>query len=505
MSKLQENIVKAERHLARFRETGVLNRIGGEDVPAADNATFETISPVDLKPLAKVSHGKAADIDRAARAAQAAFPQWAETSGDARKELLHKVADAIVARAEEIAFVECMDTGQSLKFMAKAALRGAENFRFFADRAPEARDGKSLRTAGQVNMTTRVPIGPVGIITPWNTPFMLSTWKIAPALAAGCTIVHKPAEFSPLTARLLIEIAEEAGLPKGVWNLVNGLGEDAGKALTEHPLIKAIGFVGESRTGSMIMKQGADTLKRVHFELGGKNPVIVFADADLERAADAAVFMIYSLNGERCTSSSRLLVEASIYDKFTAMVAEKASRIKVGHPLDPETVIGPLIHPVHEKKVLEYVEIGRTEGAKIATGGRKIDGPGGGCYVAPTLFTGANNQMRIAQEEIFGPVLTAIPFKDEADALALANDVQYGLTGYLWTADVTRAFRFTDRLQAGMIWVNSENVRHLPTPFGGVKNSGIGRDGGDWSFDFYMETKNVAFATTAHNIQKLGG
>ncbi|RXG99240.1 5-carboxymethyl-2-hydroxymuconate semialdehyde dehydrogenase [Bradyrhizobium zhanjiangense] len=505
MSKLQENIAKAERHLARFRETGVLNRIGGEDVPAADNATFETISPVDLKPLAKVSHGKAADIDRAAKAAQAAFPQWAETSGDARKELLHKVADAIVARAEEIAFVECMDTGQSLKFMAKAALRGAENFRFFADRAPEARDGKSLRTAGQVNMTTRVPIGPVGIITPWNTPFMLSTWKIAPALAAGCTIVHKPAEFSPLTARLLIEIAEEAGLPKGVWNLVNGLGEGAGKALTEHPLIKAIGFVGESRTGSMIMKQGADTLKRVHFELGGKNPVIVFADADLERAADAAVFMIYSLNGERCTSSSRLLVEASIYDKFTAMVAEKASRIKVGHPLDPETVIGPLIHPVHEKKVLEYVEIGRTEGATIATGGRKIDGPGGGCYVSPTLFTGANNQMRIAQEEIFGPVLTAIPFKDEADALALANDVQYGLTGYLWTADVTRAFRFTDRLQAGMIWVNSENVRHLPTPFGGVKNSGIGRDGGDWSFDFYMETKNVAFATTAHNIQKLGG
>ncbi|MCS3761107.1 5-carboxymethyl-2-hydroxymuconate semialdehyde dehydrogenase [Bradyrhizobium centrosematis] len=505
MSKLQENIDKAERHLARFKEKGVLNRIGGDDVPAADGATFETISPVDLKPLAKVAHGKAADIDRAAKAAHAAFPQWAETSGEARKALLHKVADAIVARAEEIAFVECMDTGQSLKFMAKAALRGAENFRFYADRAPEARDGRTLRTDGQVNMTTRVPIGPVGIITPWNTPFMLSTWKIAPALAAGCTIVHKPAEFSPLTARLLVEIAEEAGLPKGVWNLVNGLGEDAGKALTEHPLVKAIGFVGEGRTGSMIMKQGADTLKRVHFELGGKNPVIVFADADLDRAADAAVFMIYSLNGERCTSSSRLLVEASIHDKFTAMVAEKAGRIKVGHPLDPETVIGPLIHPVHEKKVLGYFEIGRSEGATIATGGRKVDGPGGGCYVAPTLFTGANNQMRIAQEEIFGPVLTAIPFKDEAEALALANDVQYGLTGYLWTSDVTRAFRFTDRLQAGMIWVNSENVRHLPTPFGGVKSSGIGRDGGDWSFDFYMETKNVAFATKAHNIQKLGG
>ncbi|ANM12981.1 MULTISPECIES: 5-carboxymethyl-2-hydroxymuconate semialdehyde dehydrogenase [unclassified Rhizobium] len=505
MPTLQENIAKAETYLARFKERGVLNRIGGEDVRGGDGATFETLSPVDLKPLATVARGTTADIDRAARAAKSAFGEWAAMPGDARKKLLHKIADAIVARAEEIAFVECMDTGQSLKFMAKAALRGAENFRFFADRAPEARDGKALRADGQVNVTTRVPIGPVGIITPWNTPFMLSTWKIAPALAAGCTIVHKPAEFSPLTARLLVEIAEEAGLPKGVWNLVNGFGEDAGKALTEHPLIKAIGFVGESRTGSMIMKQGADTLKRVHFELGGKNPVVVFADADFERAADAAVFMIYSLNGERCTSSSRLLVEDSVYDRFTALVAEKARRIKVGHPLDPETVIGPLIHPVHEKKVLEYIAIGRSEGATLAAGGEKFDGPGGGCYVSPTLFTGADNKMRIAQEEIFGPVLTAIPFKDEADALALANDVQYGLTGYLWTSDVTRAFRFTDHLDAGMIWVNSENVRHLPTPFGGVKNSGIGRDGGDWSFDFYMETKNVAFATRPHAIQKLGG
>ncbi|RUM06136.1 5-carboxymethyl-2-hydroxymuconate semialdehyde dehydrogenase [Rhizobium chutanense] len=505
MSKLQENIAKAETYLAKFRDRGVLNRINGEDVAGDDGATFETLSPVDLKPLATVARGNAADIDRAAKAAKSAFGEWAALPGDARKKILHKIADAIFARAEEIAFVECMDTGQSLKFMAKAALRGAENFRFFADRAPEARDGKALRADGQVNVTTRVPIGPVGIITPWNTPFMLSTWKIAPALAAGCTIVHKPAEFSPLTARLLVEIAEEAGLPKGVWNLVNGFGEDAGKALTEHPLIKAIGFVGESRTGSMIMKQGADTLKRVHFELGGKNPVVVFADADLERAADAAVFMIYSLNGERCTSSSRLLVEDAVYDRFTALVAEKARRIKVGHPLDPETVIGPLIHPVHEKKVLEYIAIGRSEGATLAAGGEKFDGPGGGCYVSPTLFTGADNKMRIAQEEIFGPVLTAIPFKDEADALALANDVQYGLTGYLWTSDVTRAFRFTDHLDAGMIWVNSENVRHLPTPFGGVKNSGIGRDGGDWSFDFYMETKNVAFATKPHAIQKLGG
>ncbi|MBZ0218439.1 MAG: aldehyde dehydrogenase family protein, partial [Fimbriimonadaceae bacterium] len=257
-------------------------------------------------------------------------------------------------------------------------------------------------------------------------------------------------------------------------------------------------------TGSMIMKQGSETLKRVHFELGGKNPVIVFADADLERAADAAVFMIYSLNGERCTSSSRLLIEASIYDKFVAMVADRAARIPIGHPLDPKTVIGPLIHPVHEKKVLGYFDLAREEGAKIVTGGEKADGPGGGCYVKPTLIANARNDMRVAQEEIFGPVLTAIPFNSEDEALALANDVEYGLTGYLWTSDLTRAFRFTERLQAGMIWVNSENVRHLPTPFGGVKNSGIGRDGGDWSFDFYMETKNIAFATAAHTIPKLG-
>ncbi len=505
MTTLQDNQKKADAYLERFRTNGVQNHIDGRALAAADGEVFEIISPVDLKVIAKAAHGKTADIDRAARAAQTAFPSWACMSGDARKKLLHAIADAIEARAEEIAFVEAMDTGQSIRFMAKAALRGAENFRFFADRAPQARDGKTLRTTGQINVTTRAPIGPVGIITPWNTPFMLSTWKIAPALAAGCTIVHKPAEFSPLSATLLLEIAEEAGLPKGVWNLVNGLGEDAGKALTEHPAIKAIGFVGESRTGSMIMKQGADTLKRVHFELGGKNPVIVFADAELERAADAAVFMIYSLNGERCTSSSRLLVEREIYDQFTKIVAAKASRIKVGHPLDPETVIGPLIHPEHEAKVLDYIRIGEEEGATIATGGTRVEGPGGGCYVSPTLFTNANNQMRIAQEEIFGPVLTAIPFDSEQEALEIANNVPYGLAGYLWTSDVTRAFRFSDGLEAGMIWVNSENTRHLPAPFGGTKSSGIGRDGGDYSFDFYMETKNIAFATEKHTIPKLGG
>jgi 5-carboxymethyl-2-hydroxymuconic-semialdehyde dehydrogenase len=386
--------------------------------------------------------------------------------------------------------------------MSKAALRGAETFRFFADRAPSARDGRMLPSPTLMNVSTRMPIGPVGVIAPWNTPFLLSTWKIAPALAAGCTVVHKPAEFSPITARLLVEIAEEAGLPPGVWNLVNGFGEEAGKALTEHPAIKAIAFVGESRTGSMIMAQGASSLKRVHFELGGKNPVIVFEDADLERALDAAIFMIYSLNGERCTSSSRLLVQETIAGEFEARLIERVGRIKVGHPLDPATEVGPLIHESHLDKVTGYVDIARDEGAVVAAGGERIGETG--CFVRPTLLTGASNDMRIAREEIFGPVLTSIRFAAEEEAIQIANDSPYGLTAYVWTKDLARALRVTEALEAGMIWVNSENVRHLPTPFGGVKASGIGRDGGDWSFEFYMEQKHIGFATGEHAIPRLG-
>ncbi|MBL9062849.1 5-carboxymethyl-2-hydroxymuconate semialdehyde dehydrogenase [Tabrizicola sp.] len=498
---LATHLEKLEGHLARFRSGGILNLIDGKDAAGA-GGVFETRSPVDESLIATVARGTAADVDRAAQAAKAAFPAWAALDGAKRKAILHRIADGIEARAEEIALCECWDTGQAWRFMSKAALRGAENFRYFADLAPGARDGKSLPTKDHLNVTSRKPIGPVGVITPWNTPFMLSTWKIAPALAAGCTVVHKPAEFSPLTARLLAEICHEAGLPPGVLNLVNGLGEEAGKALTEHPAIKAIAFVGESRTGSMIMKQGADTLKRVHFELGGKNPVIVFEDADLERALDAAIFMIYSLNGERCTSSSRVLVQESIAEKFNAMLAKRADAIRVGHPLDPETEVGPLIHKTHFDKVTSYVEIGRQDGAVLAAGGNRVGDAG--WFVRPTLFTGATPQMRIAQEEVFGPFLTSLTFRDEAEALAIANSTAYGLTGYLWTNDLTRALRFSDALEAGMIWVNSENVRHLPTPFGGVKASGIGRDGGDWSFEFYMETKNTAFAIGNHKIQRLG-
>ncbi|QFT57616.1 2-aminomuconic 6-semialdehyde dehydrogenase [Sulfitobacter sp. THAF37] len=501
MSKLDENIATLERHLARFREGGIANRIGGQD-RSGGGGTFQTVSPVDKSVICDVARGQAADIDAAAQAAHDAFPAWRDMPAKERRAVLIRIAEGIEARAEEIALCECWDTGQAWKFMSKAALRGAENFRYFADQVTSARNGQHLPSPTLMNVTTRKPIGPVGVITPWNTPFMLSTWKIAPALAAGCTVVHKPAEASPLTARLLVEIAEEAGLPPGVLNTVNGFGEDAGRALCEHRLIRAIAFVGESRTGSMIVKQGADTLKRNHLELGGKNPVIVFDDADLDRALDAVIFMIYSINGERCTSSSRLLVQDTIRAAFEAKLIDRVNAIKVGHPLDPATEIGPLISEEHFAKVTSYFDIAQQDGATVAAGGETLGDDG--YFVKPTLFTGARNDMRIAQEEIFGPVLTSIPFATEEEALALANDTEYGLTGYVWTNDLTRALRFTDALEAGMIWVNSENVRHLPTPFGGVKASGIGRDGGDWSFEFYMEQKHIGFATGAHKITRLG-
>ncbi|MGB0748320.1 MAG: 5-carboxymethyl-2-hydroxymuconate semialdehyde dehydrogenase [Magnetospiraceae bacterium] len=502
MADLASNLEKWKAAFSPYAANGVPNRIDGADRPALSGETFDSISPVDNAVICTVAKGGAEDVDAAVQAAKAAFPAWRDMPLAERKKILHKVADAIVAHQDEIAVLESMDTGQAIRFMGKAALRGAENFRFFADKAPDARNGQALPSPTLMNISTRTPIGPVGVITPWNTPFMLSTWKIAPALAAGCTVVHKPAEFSPVTAHFLVKIAEEAGLPKGVWNLVNGFGESAGKRLTEHPDIKAIAFVGESKTGSMIMRQGSETLKRVHFELGGKNPVIVFDDADLERAMDAAIFMIYSLNGERCTSSSRLLLQRTVYDDFVAKLSQRVDNIKVGHPLDPATEIGPLIHPTHFEKVSSYFDVGVQDGARIAAGGKVLGQPG--CFVRPTLFADANNSMRIAQEEIFGPVLTVIPFDTEEEALEIANDIQYGLTGYVWTQDITRALRFTDKLEAGMIWVNSENVRHLPTPFGGVKASGIGRDGGDWSFEFYMEQKHIGLALGAHAIPRLG-
>ena len=501
---LEKNIKDIKKLLNKYENEALPHYINGNKLLSKSNEYFENFSPIDNEIIGSVASGGLEDVNDACNAASTAFDEWKSISGKERKKLLHKIADGIEDRAREIALVESYDSGQAIRFMSKAAIRSATNFRYFADMAPNARDGKSLPADEHLNYSIRQPIGPVGVITPWNTPFMLTTWKIAPALASGCTVVHKPAEWSPLSSMILADITKEAGLPDGVLNVVHGFGETAGKSLTENEKIKAIAFVGESSTGSKIMKQGADSLKRVHFELGGKNPVVIFDDADLDKALDATVFMIFSLNGERCTSSSRLLIQESIKDDFINKLCGRIAKLKVGHPLDPDTEIGPLIHEKHKQKVLDYFSLAKKEGATIKAGGKEMTLDTNGNYVQPTLFTDVNNDMRVAQEEIFGPVLSAITFRNEAEALEIANNTDFGLAAYVWTSDVGRSLRLSHQLDAGMIWINSENNRHLPSPFGGMKASGIGRDGGDYSFDFYMETKNICSAFGSHKVPRLG-
>ena len=499
-----KNLEKAAIALRRYQGNPLPHFINGAMTCGLKGDSFDNLNPVDNTVLTTVARGGAPEIDAACTAATQAFMDWQHTSGEERGDIMRRLAGLIEKNAEDIILLECADTGQPLRYMQNTAKRAAANFRYFAEKARDISAGLSLPTATHDNITTRQPIGPVAVITPWNTPFMLAAWKIAPALAAGCSIVHKPAEFSPVTALLLAELAQEAGVPKGVWNVVHGFVEEAGKALTVHPAIRAITFVGESATGKDIMAQAATGLKRVHFELGGKNPVMVFDDADLERALDAVLLLIFSLNGQRCTSSSRLLIQQTIADKFQDALIQRIKNIKVGHPLDPQTELGPLIHRTHLDKVLHYIEQGRHAGAMLRTGGHRVAEHAEGNFVAPTLFTEAQSHMSVAQEEIFGPVLTAISFTDDEEALQIANDTKYGLASYIWTADQDRAAYLARRLESGMVWVNSDNIRTLDSPFGGMKESGMGRYGGDYSFDVYMETKHISIARGDYDIPRIG-
>ncbi|WP_340537808.1 5-carboxymethyl-2-hydroxymuconate semialdehyde dehydrogenase [Nocardioides sp. GXZ039] len=473
----------------------VRHLIDGRLLDSSDGATFEVLDPVTNEVYLHAAAGGGTEIELAVAAANRALdrPEWADLTARRRAGILTRMADEIEARGRRIAALETYDTGLPITQTAGQAARAAENFRFFADLIV-GRHEEAYRVPGQqLNYVRRHPLGVAGLITPWNTPFMLESWKLAPALAAGCAVVLKPAEFTPLTASLWADIGDAAGLPPGVLNVVHGLGESAGEALVRHPAVPAISFTGESATGAHIFAAAAPELKALSMELGGKSPVVVFADADLPAALDAVVFGVFSLNGERCTAGSRVLVERAVYAEFCQRLAERAAAIRVGEPSDPETEVGALVHPEHLAKVLGYIEIGRSEGRLVAGGGRPEHLPEGN-FVAPTVFVDVEPRARIFQEEIFGPVVAVSPFDDVDEALRLANDTRYGLAAYLWTRDLDRAHRIAGSLEAGMVWVNSHNVRDLRTPFGGIKASGVGREGGARSLDFYSEEQAIHVA-----------
>lgn len=488
------------------RFDAALHHVDGVFVPSLGGGRFETRSPATGELLAEVAEGLPEDVDRAASAASRAFEEgpWPRMRSADRAAALRRVADAIEARGEEIVYRECLDTGLPIAQARGQATRAAENFRFFADAVTQLETEAYPVGDSFLNYVVRKPVGAAALITPWNTPFMLETWKVAPCLAAGNTCVLKPAEWSPLSAVMLAEAIAEADLPPGVFNLVHGVGEVAGAALVAHPDVRLVSFTGETTTGKEIVRSGAATLKRFSLELGGKSPVVVFADADLDRAVDAVVFGAFSLNGERCTAGSRLLVEAAVYDEVVARVAERAAAIRCGDPLDPATELGPLIHPRHWESVRGHVEAGIAEGARLLVGGDCPPGLPASSYLAATLFADVRPEMRVFQEEIFGPVLCATPFQGEEEAVRLANGVRYGLAAYVWTRDLPRAHRVAGALDAGMVWLNSHNVRDLRTPFGGVKDSGIGREGGRFSFDFYCELETVHTALGDHPIPRIG-
>ncbi len=480
--------------------------IGGAPAASADGATFDVADPVSNEPYARVAAGGPRDVDRAVAAASAAFTDgpWPRLPGRARATILNAIADGIEARAARIAELETFDTGLPIAQARGQAARAAENFRFFADLAVTLHENAYHAGGTQFGYVIRQPAGVAGLITPWNTPFMLETWKLAPALASGCTVVLKPAEWTPLSASLFPEIMAGAGLPDGVFNLVHGIGEVAGAALVAHPGVPRISFTGETSTGRTIMAAAAPHLKGLSMELGGKSPCVIFADADLDRAVDSALFGVFSLNGERCTAGSRILAERSVYDAVVGLLAARAGRIRVGDPSDPATEIGALVHPEHYARVLSYVQAGLAEGARLVAGGARPAGLATGNYLAATVFADVAPSMRIFREEIFGPVVCVTPFDSEAEAIELANATAYGLAAYLWTSDLARAHRVAHAVESGMTWINSHNVRDLRTPFGGVKASGLGREGGPHSLDFYTESRIVHIPLGDTHVPRFG-
>ncbi|WP_073707603.1 MULTISPECIES: 5-carboxymethyl-2-hydroxymuconate semialdehyde dehydrogenase [Glutamicibacter] len=486
--------------------THLQHYINGEFVDSIGGATFDVQEPVTNTTYATVASAQPEDVDLAVAAASKAFKEgpWSKMLPRERSRVLHKIADIVESRDEELSLLESYDSGLPITQAKGQARRAAENFRFFADLIVAQVDNTFRVPGRQMNYVNRKPIGVAALITPWNVPFMQESWKLAPAIATGNSVVLKPASYTPLSATLWPEIFREAGLPEGVFNLIFGSGGVAGDYLVKHPDVPLVSFTGDSSTGATISTAAAPFFKGLSLELGGKSPAVVFADADLEAALDATVFGVFSLNGERCTAGSRVLVQRDIYDDFVAKFAERAKNIRVGLPSDPKTEVGSLVHPNHFDKVMSYIEIGKNEGRLLAGGGRAEGFENEGNYVAPTVFADVAPDAQIFQDEIFGPVVAITPFDTDEEALELANNTKYGLAAYVWTSNLKRAHNFAHQIDSGMVWLNSNNVRDLRTPFGGVKASGLGREGGYRSVDFYTTQQSIQITLNEAHSPKFG-
>ena len=470
-----------------------LHFINGEYVPSLSGKIKENINPATEEVISQISQGGQEEVDAAVAAAKKALKgPWKKFTLDQRIAVIRKIGDIILERKDELARLESLDTGKPIWLSTAVDIsRSAFNFHFFADYLRSVGTEAYETDDVAINYSIRRPVGVVGIISPWNLPLLLMTWKLAPALAAGNTVVIKPASLTPTTATLIGEICKEAGVPDGVVNIVNGSGGVVGTALTEHKDVDAITFTGETLTGQTIMTAAAKTLKKLSYELGGKNPNIIFADADLDEVIETTLKSSFINQGEVCLCGSRIYVERSAYDEFIQKFVEKTKELVVGDPFDPQTKVGALISKDHYERVLSYVELAKEEGGEVLTGGVRPEGLEKGYYLEPTIITGLDRHCRVVKEEIFGPVVTVIPFDTEEDVLDQVNDTEYGLSASIWTNDIRRGHRIAKEVEAGIIWVNSWFLRDLRTPFGGMKQSGIGREGGIHSFDFYSELSNV--------------
>lgn len=473
----------------------ILNYINGEYVEPLSKKWLDNYNPSNGEVYSQIAYSNAEDIETAYQAAKAAFPKWSNTTIDERSEILLKIADLIDEKLIELAKAEAKDNGKPLSLATAIDIpRASANFRFFGNAitqfASEAHESVGLNS---INFTLRQPIGVVGCISPWNLPLYLFSWKIAPAIAAGNTVVAKPSEITPMTAFLLGEICTEAGLPKGVLNIVHGTGSSAGQAIVEHKNIKAISFTGGTKTGENIARTAAPMFKKLSLELGGKNPNLIFADCDYEKMLAVTVKSSFSNQGQICLCGSRIYVERSIYEKFKKDFVEKTKQLKVGNPFDNATNIGALVSKPHLEKVESYIKIAENEGGKILFGGNRVSVKNfeSGYYLEPTIIEIETNDCRINQEEVFGPVVTIMPFDTEEEVLEMANAVKYGLSATLWTSDLNRTMRISGKIEAGIVWINTWLNRDLRTPFGGMKDSGVGREGGFEALRFFTEAKNV--------------